>query len=80
VRLSGCDLLTLDAWGALVARLEDSRASTATVEAADTDEEEGAGGAGPLSLAIDVSDAGGDPPLSGSVGADAGSGPAPALA
>ncbi len=51
VRLTGCDLLTLDAWGSLLARLEEPTAAPAE---ADEEEAEGAEAAGPLALAIDV--------------------------
>jgi len=56
VRLTGCDLLTLDAWGSLLARLEAPAAAPAGAEA-EEEEPEGAEAAGPLALAIDVDEA-----------------------
>lgn len=56
VRLTGCDLLTLDAWGSLLARLEEPAAAPAGAEA-EEEEPEGAEAAGPLALAIDVDEA-----------------------
>lgn len=54
VRITGCDLLTLDVWGALVARLDEAAAAPKEVEEMDEDEESPA--AGPLSLAIDIAE------------------------
>jgi exoribonuclease-2 len=61
VRITGSDLLTLDVWGALVARLDDAAAGAvgaagAVAEQGDEDEEEPT--AGPLALAIDLADSG----------------------
>jgi exoribonuclease-2 len=58
VRLSGCDLLTLDAWGTLLAKMEPSSEGPSSPEAADGEEDEGTVASGPLALAIDVSDSG----------------------
>ncbi len=53
-RLEGCDLLTLEAFASLAARL-DAPPATAAAETADTTEEdEEAGAAAPLALAIDL--------------------------
>jgi exoribonuclease-2 len=58
VRITGCDLLTLDVWGALVARLDEA-ASSAAMEAADeAEEDEESPAAGPLALAIDLAEPG----------------------
>ena len=61
VRITGCDLLTLDLHANLVARLDDPSTSSddATVDEADV--EEAAEGAGPLTLAIDVHDGEAEP-------------------
>ncbi|MEI8265882.1 MAG: RNB domain-containing ribonuclease [Betaproteobacteria bacterium] len=61
VRITGSDLLTLDVWGALVARLDEA-AIGAAAEEGDEDEEEPT--AGPLALAIDLAEPGpsGDAP------------------
>ena len=58
VRITGSDLLTLDVWGALVARLDEAAAGAvgAVAEQGDEDEEEPT--AGPLALAIDLADSG----------------------
>jgi exoribonuclease-2 len=56
VRLTGSDLLTLDVWSALVARL-DASASPGSLEATGTEEDEELATAGPLALAIDLADA-----------------------
>jgi exoribonuclease-2 len=61
VRIGGCDLLTLELFVTLLARLEAApAAAAATVEADDADEGDDAqaeaGAAGPLSLAIEVDD------------------------
>ncbi|MEN9420313.1 MAG: hypothetical protein RI988_3934, partial [Pseudomonadota bacterium] len=56
VRLTGSDLLTLDVWSALVARL-DAGASPGSPEPASAEDDEDLATAGPLSLAIDLSDA-----------------------
>ena len=56
VRLTGSDLLTLDVWSALVARL-DAGASPGSLETAGTEDDEDLATAGPLALAIDLSDA-----------------------
>jgi exoribonuclease-2 len=55
VRITGCDLLTLDVWGALVARLDEAAGGVAAEEA---DEDEESPAAGPLSLAIDLAEPG----------------------
>lgn len=55
VRLTGSDLLTLDVWSALVARL-DAGASPGSLETAGTEDDEELATAGPLALAIDLSD------------------------
>jgi exoribonuclease II len=58
VRITGSDLLTLDLWGALVARLDEAAAGAvgAVTEQGDEDEEEPT--AGPLALAIDLAEPG----------------------
>ena len=66
VRLTGRDLLTLDVWSALASRLDEA-ASLPPAPTGDDDEED-AGTAGPLALAIDLADS----------PADAGSAPQPA--
>jgi len=77
VRITGCDLLTLDVWGALVARLDEAATTTEEVE-----EDEESPAAGPLSLAIDLGDTqtpavrdGTEAGQGAGEGADAGSGP-----
>jgi exoribonuclease-2 len=52
VRITGCDLLTLDVWGALVARLDEAAKAADEVE-----EDEENPSAGPLALAIDMGEA-----------------------
>ena len=52
VRLTGCDLLTLELHATLAARLDDEAAA-----AADEEGEDEADTAAPLSLAIDLADA-----------------------
>jgi len=52
VRITGCDLLTLDVWGALVARLDEAAKAADEVE-----EDEENPSAGPLALAIDLGEA-----------------------
>jgi exoribonuclease II len=58
VRITGSDQLTLDLWGALVARLDEAAAGAvgAVTEQGDEDEEEPT--AGPLALAIDLAEPG----------------------
>ncbi len=56
VRLTGRDLLTLDVWSALVARLDEAAPLQAGAQGGEEDDDE-VGAAGPLALAIDVSDA-----------------------
>jgi exoribonuclease-2 len=69
VRVTGCDLLTLDLHASLLARLDDAApaATLAEPEAEEAEEEEEA--SGPLALAIDVADAdatvAAEPPASG---------------
>jgi exoribonuclease-2 len=58
VRITGCDLLTLDVWGALVARLDEAAGSTAMEEADEAEEDEESPAAGPLALAIDLAEPG----------------------
>jgi exoribonuclease-2 len=58
IRITGCDLLTLDVWAQLVRRLDDT--TVAPAETVDDSEDE-APAAGPLHLAIDVADAATDP-------------------
>jgi exoribonuclease-2 len=58
VRVTGCDLLTLDLHASLLARLDDTAPAAtglAEPEAEEAEEEEEA--SGPLALAIDVADA-----------------------
>jgi exoribonuclease-2 len=63
VRLSGCDLLTLDAWGALLARLEGPGEAAAESLAPEAEEDDAVEASGPLALAIDVGDASNDTSL-----------------
>jgi exoribonuclease-2 len=65
VRLTGSDPLTLDVWGSLAGRLQESVAAAEAEE----EEAEGAEAAGPLALAIDVDEA---PPADAAVAAAAG--------
>ncbi|MGI9152412.1 MAG: RNB domain-containing ribonuclease, partial [Rubrivivax sp.] len=58
VRITGTDLLTLDVWGALVARLDEAAAGAAGAVAAPGDEDEEEPTAGPLALAIDLAESG----------------------
>jgi exoribonuclease-2 len=58
VRITGCDLLTLDVWGALVARLDEAAGSAAVEEADEAEEDEENPAAGPLALAIDLAEPG----------------------
>ncbi|MFM7533305.1 MAG: ribonuclease catalytic domain-containing protein, partial [Rubrivivax sp.] len=59
VRLTGRDLLTLDVWSALVARLDAGLPAAAAGAPPPEDDEEGdeAASAGPLALAIDIDEA-----------------------
>jgi exoribonuclease II len=57
VRITGCDLLTLDAHANVIARLDEAVADAAATEADDA-ADDGADSAGPLTLAIDLQDAG----------------------
>jgi exoribonuclease-2 len=75
VRLTGCDLLTLDAWGSLLARLEAPAAAPAGAEA-EEEEPEGAEAAGPLALAIDVDEASEGAAAAAEAAPAAGAGPA----
>jgi exoribonuclease II len=62
VGLSGSDLLTLDIHASLVARLDDTATAAASpANDAETDAEDAADNAGPLSLAIDIAGDGSDP-------------------
>ncbi|MBL8304237.1 MAG: RNB domain-containing ribonuclease [Ideonella sp.] len=64
VRIAGQDLLTLDLQAKVVARLDDAApaAAGAVPDPADAEADDaGAEGAGPLTLAIDLQDDGGDP-------------------
>jgi exoribonuclease II len=62
VAVTGSDLLTLDIHASLVARLDDAATATASpANDAETDAEDAAGNAGPLSLAIDIAGDGSDP-------------------
>ena len=87
VRLTGSDLLTLDAWGSLVARL-DAPAAGATAAGAEGEAEEEAEegedatpAAGPLALAIDLDDAaavvqaGQEPAMATVIGSPSGAAP-----
>ncbi len=56
VRITGCDLLTLDLHASLAARLDDPGTPADDARVDETDIEEAAEGAGPLTLAIDVQD------------------------
>jgi exoribonuclease-2 len=55
VRVTGCDLLTLDLHASLLARLDDAASAAATQAEPEAEEEEES--SGPLALAIDVADA-----------------------
>ena len=55
VRVAGCDLLTLDVHGSVVARLDGAVAADT-----DTDADDAADAAGPLLLAIDMQPDGAD--------------------
>jgi exoribonuclease-2 len=70
VRVTGCDLLTLDVWSALATRLDE--AAGLPREPAGEEDEEDVGTAGPLALAIDLADTPGD------TSADAAASPQPA--
>ena len=62
VRVTGSDLLTLDVFANLVARLDDPGTTADDAVVADeTDAEDGSASAGPLTLAIDVQDDGSEP-------------------
>jgi exoribonuclease-2 len=62
VRVTGCDLLTLDVFANLVARLDDPGTTADDAVVPDeTDAEDGSASAGPLTLAIDLQDDGSDP-------------------
>jgi exoribonuclease II len=62
VAVTGSDLLTLDIHASLVARLDDAATAAASpANDAETDAEDAAGNAGPLSLAIDIAGDGSDP-------------------
>ena len=55
VRIGATDLLTLDVHGSVLARLDDTPASSAAAQApADNESDDGTEGAGPLTLAIDL--------------------------
>jgi exoribonuclease-2 len=56
VRVTGCDLLTLDLHASLLARLDDTAPAATLAEAGEVEEEEEEA-SGPLALAIDVADA-----------------------
>jgi exoribonuclease-2 len=56
VRITGSDLLTLDLWGALVARLDEAAAGAVGAVAEEGDEDEEEPTAGPLTLAIDLAE------------------------
>jgi exoribonuclease-2 len=56
VRITGCDLLTLDLHANLIARLDDPGTSADDAAVDEAEAEEAAQGAGPLTLAIDMSD------------------------
>jgi len=71
VRLTGRDLLTLDVWSALVARLDE--AAPAGEAASGEDEDDEAPSAGPLALAIEVDEAGPDRAAPAAVDVPAGS-------
>jgi exoribonuclease-2 len=58
VRITGSDLLTLDLWGALVARLDEAAAGAVGSVAEQGDEDEEEPTAGPLALAIDLAEPG----------------------
>ena len=58
VRITGSDLLTLDLWGALVARLDEAAAGAVGAVTAEGDEDEEEPTAGPLALAIDLAEPG----------------------
>jgi exoribonuclease-2 len=58
VRITGSDLLTLDLWGALVARLDEAAAGAVGAVTEEGDEDEGEPTAGPLALAIDLAEPG----------------------
>jgi exoribonuclease-2 len=55
IRITGSDLLTLDVWGALAARLDEAIGGT---EAEEAEEDEQTPAAGPLALAIDLAEPG----------------------
>jgi exoribonuclease-2 len=80
IRLTGCDLLTLDVWGTLLRRLDDVAAAAPAPE--DLEEDEAGAGAGPLALAIDVeaADTGAPTPAPAVDGQEAAVPPAPAAA
>ena len=79
IRLTGCDLLTLDVWGTLLRRLDDVAAAAAPAPE-DLEEDEASAGAGPLALAIDVeaADTGAPTPASAVDGQEAAVPPVPA--
>jgi exoribonuclease-2 len=56
VRITGTDLLTLDLHASVVARLDDARTTAEAAVVDDSEIEEAADSAGPLTLAIDVKD------------------------
>jgi exoribonuclease-2 len=77
IRLTGCDLLTLDAWGTLLRRLDDVGATTAPVPE-ELEDEDASTAAGPLALAIDMEATGAELPVDGpSADGDASAAPAP---
>jgi exoribonuclease-2 len=62
VRITGSDLLTLDVWGALAARLDEAATAPTGASAEEAEEEEDNPAAGPLALAIDLAEPGTTPP------------------
>jgi exoribonuclease II len=62
VRITGSDLLTLDVWGALAARLDEPATAATAASAEDAEEDEDNPAAGPLALAIDLTEPGTTPP------------------
>ncbi|MEI6028706.1 MAG: RNB domain-containing ribonuclease [Betaproteobacteria bacterium] len=62
VRITGSDLLTLDVWGALAARLDEPATAATAASAEEAEEDEDNPAAGPLALAIDLTEPGTTPP------------------